>query len=288
MEVRPRVLIVEDVDYQMDIFEELVTQLGYEAVKATNLQQALERLERYSIDVALVDLRLDDNDPNNWDGMKVLYRTKDMGEGTRVIVLTAYGEVEHAAEAFRTYGVHHFIRKKTMEVPEMKKEIAQAVRESYRELDDTDFGRLITGMSPPRIRTILGLSKEDDLDSFLKSALSDWRPLFPDRDRAKLVQDGPDRRVIEARFWSKALGTSILLRFGHPNAIREEAKQSDTAESPWMQEKGIADKIKVLLDRKKHRNLAGVVYTLKGVSFDKFSTPKYPDLPKRIRVPGIN
>ena len=30
MEIKPRVLIVEDVDYQMDIFEELVAELGYE------------------------------------------------------------------------------------------------------------------------------------------------------------------------------------------------------------------------------------------------------------------
>jgi CheY-like chemotaxis protein len=277
MEISPRVLVVEDVDYHMDIFEELVQQLGYEVIKAVDLDQALERLKEYLFDVALVDLRLNDNDPKNWDGMKVLYRIRDMSEGTRVIVLTAYGEVEHAAEAFRAYGVRHFVRKKNIDISEVKAEISKAVKEGYRELGETNFSRLITGMSPARIYDTLRYDKRDDLESFLKSALSDLRPLFPDRKDAEFIQGGFDRPLIEARFWSKALGSAILLRFGSPDAVKDEAERPNAP-----------NKIRVLLDRGKYESLGGVVYILEGIPLSQFKAPKYPSLPDKIRVPGVD
>lgn len=86
---------------------------GFNVFLATTLEEALRQLEKQRYHMAIVDIRLDDNDESNNDGMDFL-RIKDeygLREVMPVIVLTGNSTTDNILEAFTKYNVFYFIRK---------------------------------------------------------------------------------------------------------------------------------------------------------------------------------
>lgn len=70
--------------------------LGHEAVEARNGEQALELLARRPFEMALLDLRLAEE-----QGLDLLPRLLSLAPGLHVVVVTAYATIETAVEAMR-------------------------------------------------------------------------------------------------------------------------------------------------------------------------------------------
>lgn len=89
-------------------------------------KQALEVIERESIDLVLTDIKMP-----NMDGIELVKRLNERSFNGEMIMLTSYGEFELARECLR-YGVHDYLLKGTL-VPEDLVRAVQAAREKLEQ-----------------------------------------------------------------------------------------------------------------------------------------------------------
>jgi len=102
---RPAVLIVDDERSVTDLLSEDLTEEGYNCLTAFTGEDALERLSRDNVDIALVDLKLP-----GISGMDVLREAKSMQPGIVVIVVTASGDAQTAVEAMKIGAVDYITK----------------------------------------------------------------------------------------------------------------------------------------------------------------------------------
>ncbi len=107
MEIRPDalVLIVDDEQDIRDASERILSRIGYRVQKASRGDEALDLLNKNSIDIVLLDLKMP-----GMDGMEVLTRIRERSTEIQVIVITGYATVETAIEAMKQ-GAYDFIPK---------------------------------------------------------------------------------------------------------------------------------------------------------------------------------
>ncbi len=103
-----KILIVDDIEEYLDSLEGIL--IDYKVLKARNLKEAIEILEREKIDCAIIDIRLDEKDPSNRDGLKILKWIKENSPGTIPFVMSAYKEFDYAVEALNL-GAKYFFKK---------------------------------------------------------------------------------------------------------------------------------------------------------------------------------
>jgi DNA-binding NtrC family response regulator len=104
-----KVIVVDDIEDYLDAIEMMLAN-EYEIFKARSLKEAIEILEREEIDVAIIDIRLDENDPSNRDGLKILKWLKENKPLILPIVMSAYREFDYAVEALNL-GAKYFLKK---------------------------------------------------------------------------------------------------------------------------------------------------------------------------------
>ena len=103
------VLIVDDIEEYLDTIKGFIED-DFKSFKARNLQEAKEIIERETIDIALIDIRLDENDPENKEGLDLLKWIREKQPDLPVVVMSAYREFDYAVEALNL-GAKYFIKK---------------------------------------------------------------------------------------------------------------------------------------------------------------------------------
>ena len=91
-----RLLVVEDDEAQRDLVASVLRGEGYEVDVAQSAEQALEILERKTIDLVLSDWKLP-----GLDGMALFERVREAYPRAAFVLVTAYGTITHAVEAVR-------------------------------------------------------------------------------------------------------------------------------------------------------------------------------------------
>ena len=87
------------------LFTERLRREGFEVVAAGSGREALALVKRAPPDLIILDLRLPE-----MDGLETLRRIRERGATAKVVVLTAYGTVQHAREAM-ALGAREFLGK---------------------------------------------------------------------------------------------------------------------------------------------------------------------------------
>ncbi|MCC7536182.1 MAG: sigma-54-dependent Fis family transcriptional regulator [Deltaproteobacteria bacterium] len=100
-----RILVVDDQRNMRTTLGMMLRGAGHEVEEAADGDDAIERLERETLDLVVTDLRM-----GGTDGMMVLKRAKELSPLTEVMVMTAYGTIESAVEAMRA-GAYDYIQK---------------------------------------------------------------------------------------------------------------------------------------------------------------------------------
>jgi DNA-binding NtrC family response regulator len=104
-EMKPTILVVDDEKEICDLFDEALTQEGYEVVTATDGVEALSLGRQSRLDVALLDIKMP-----GMDGIEVLQKLREVKKDVEVIVLTGYGTLKTAKEAMRL-GAYDYLTK---------------------------------------------------------------------------------------------------------------------------------------------------------------------------------
>ena len=94
--MQKRILVADDESTIRETLTNVLSEAGHKVMTAENGRQAVEALEKASIDVALVDIRMPE-----MDGLEVLAKAREVSPDTQIIIITAFGTVEGAVEAIR-------------------------------------------------------------------------------------------------------------------------------------------------------------------------------------------
>lgn len=111
-ETSKRLLIIDDEENMRHMLTVLLRRIGYVADTAVDGREGLEMLDRQDYDFILCDVKMP-----RMDGMAFLRAAEDRLEGTTVIMMSAYGNIDTAIEAMKL-GAYDYIAKpfKTDEV----------------------------------------------------------------------------------------------------------------------------------------------------------------------------
>jgi len=116
-----RVMVIDDEKIVGDMAKLSLEQEGYEVETFLNGAPALKRLEDVRFDVVVTDLKM-----KGIDGMEVLRTVKSLYPDTKVIMITAFANLDAAIEALRNE-VHDFFPK-PVKIKELKASIARAIK----------------------------------------------------------------------------------------------------------------------------------------------------------------
>lgn len=99
------ILLVDDDKYILDILSELLKRWGYNPIKAASGEEALEKLEKMSVDLVITDIVMPE-----MDGYALINKILEKYPDTIIIVLTGYPSFDSAVQSIRG-GAYDFLAK---------------------------------------------------------------------------------------------------------------------------------------------------------------------------------
>ncbi len=100
-----KILIVDDQYGIRILLNEVLQKEGYDTYQAANGLQALEIVQENVPDLILLDMKIP-----GMDGIEILKRVKALHPNMKVIIMTAYGELDMIQEAMDLGAMTHFAK----------------------------------------------------------------------------------------------------------------------------------------------------------------------------------
>lgn len=94
-----RVLVVDDLEDWRKTLSGLLAEEGYDVRSAASKAEALDVLSAESCNVAILDVRLDETDEDNREGLVLMHEIREKHPAVAVIILTGYADVDMVREA---------------------------------------------------------------------------------------------------------------------------------------------------------------------------------------------
>lgn len=115
-----KILIVDDQFGIRILLNEVFHKVGYQTFQAANGIQALEILTNHSPDLVLLDMKIP-----GMDGNEILKRMKQIDPDIKVIIMTAYGELDMIQQAKDLGAITHFA--KPFDIDDIRSAVRQYV-----------------------------------------------------------------------------------------------------------------------------------------------------------------
>jgi CheY-like chemotaxis protein len=94
-----RILVIDDLPDVRETLSGLLLDEGYDVCSVSSRAEALQKLDTEHFHIAVVDVRLDEEDEDNQDGILLMHEIKERDPSTAVIILTGYANVKIVREA---------------------------------------------------------------------------------------------------------------------------------------------------------------------------------------------
>jgi hypothetical protein len=223
------VLVVEDDPLWCGIYERNVNPGLNGALRVTKtLAEARTAISEMAFAVAFVDLRLDEHDDENTDGMKVFELLSRAGDGTSSILVTGKGTPRITRDVLKEYDAFDAMEKDDADPTGL----AEFVRRG------TDF-RNSSALDRPAADVLRGRQRADIWDSemlhitrgkggigplfnFLERLVGPFLPLVPEREGSTLKVN-EQSSIATGAYWSRGVGAGVLIAIGTQESIRGAA-----------------------------------------------------------------
>ena len=96
-----KILVVDDLPDWRKTLRGLLEDEGYEVEVAESRHEALSLLIDNSFVLAIIDIRLEESDENNIEGINLASEINKTHPGTKIIIITGYGTLETVEESMR-------------------------------------------------------------------------------------------------------------------------------------------------------------------------------------------
>ncbi|MBK8987328.1 MAG: response regulator [Chloroflexi bacterium] len=235
-------LLVEDQEAFYAPITRWLEEEGYQVTLASSLAAALTCLETGHYHLTIVDIRLEDDNPQNQEGMKLLEEIERQGINGVMpcIVLTAYANVENILTATQVRHVARFIEKTPVG---FRSELLTAVHTQFDETIGINFGlvydvgteRLIPQIAadinwetPPKPAAAVLIPQVYDLFGRLFARA---RRLYV----AKLTPGLTGAAVVLARpTLNFGMGPSYVVKIGRRDKVKLEAQRCEDFVKPYL------------------------------------------------------
>ncbi|WP_181160231.1 response regulator [Priestia megaterium] len=115
-----KILIVDDQYGIRILLTEVLQKEGYTTFQAANGFQAIDITKEQAPDLVLLDMKI-----SGMDGIEILKRLKQHDETIKVIIMTAYGELDMIQEAKDLGALTHFA--KPFDIDEIRKVVREYI-----------------------------------------------------------------------------------------------------------------------------------------------------------------
>jgi ActR/RegA family two-component response regulator len=131
-----RILILDDDEQWITTFRKVLQGKVAKIDSVHSLAEAIDLIDKRYFNVAIVDLRLNNDDPSDGSGMEFLAAVQERGLGDVLapIMCTAFGNLTNAIEALRDFHVIDFISKGSFKEESLLQAVDKAVERQHRNL----------------------------------------------------------------------------------------------------------------------------------------------------------
>src|SRR5947209_678425 len=277
MNRRGCVLIVDDDEDWCEELTEILQREGFQADSAPTIVKALELLDDALYHVLVVDIRMNEADQTNEDGINLLKEldSRGLNEATKVIMLSAYGTRERTRTAFKNYQVADFLFKEEFKKPMFLESVGNVFAEDVNvnleleilwqqgsSLEQAIQSLEIEGAQVSRgtdLYTQIATELEDLLCRLFYEAQSILiRPL-------PVGQSGTGVLRIQPFYTSGGAGQEVIVKFGDFRKVEQEYRNFKKHIQPFV---GGGRHI-TILDLRHTPHLGGLIYTLLGTTNDQ-------------------
>lgn len=98
---KEKILVVDDLPDVRATVSGLLSDAGYEVQSASSKNEALHILKTEHFGVAILDIRLDETDEDNKDGLLLMHEIKNRHPKIATVILTGYADVKMVREALQ-------------------------------------------------------------------------------------------------------------------------------------------------------------------------------------------
>lgn len=266
-----RILVIEDLPRWQRVLGDTLTSGGFEVVVVSSRGQASEQLRAKLFHLLIVDLRLEDQDPSNQEGMEFLRELTQYGinESVRVIVLTAYGTNDLMREAFKQHGVSDFWSKQEFNGEEFLADVQRLFREEIQVnlglvlhwQGDLSSAQAVVNLRVEGQRVKKGTPRQELLALELEDLFC---RLFHDAENLLVHRLSPGRSgagvLLAQPFYARGGGRPLVVKYGDVQQVTAERNQFNEFVQPFV---GGGRSTTVVAARRTPR-LGGIVYSLVG------------------------
>jgi CheY-like chemotaxis protein len=150
-----RILVVDDLQEWREQITRALQRGGFLVDAVSTPAEAIERLEVTLYHVLILDIRMDETDPSNSDGIKLLrrlYRQK-VTEAIKIIMLSGHSTGQQMREAFRDYRVADFLPKSHFN----RQIILKAIQRLFMKNTDINLALKIIWQQSDAMQAVLNL-----------------------------------------------------------------------------------------------------------------------------------
>jgi ActR/RegA family two-component response regulator len=295
--IHHRVLVIEDDQDWLDFSKMRLEKKGFMVGIAQTRDEAIERLGQCLYHVAIVDLKLDEKDPGNREGLRVLEHIWKMDEGTRAIVRSGFASEISVINEMIKYGIKGLTEKDMAFVTDSANKgtedasgasffnaVEIAANEAQREIqrasartvwESSPFS-FINGMLARDIQMKMGAGRMSELRNFLGELVESYAPWLQAKDQTVLrtieIEQPGEPNTLTAGYqtscWSRTLGKAVVIRFGRKDCYDECLNLHPVQETTQF---GV---VRQKLWDRKSEHFTGEVYLLDNAEFqEKFRSP---------------
>ncbi|SRR5216684_3985319 len=212
-----RVLIVEDIPLVRKNLCSILELQNFEVRVAATAEEALDLVHRVTFHVVCIDVALDDNDPTNTDGQKVLAEVARLAEGTRALIVSGNKDHHLTVEAYERYGLARYLLKGQFSIDDFAKAVAKETAVAALRVFGhftSAFDVLLFELDEPfwvdsALRAVPIKGGLYTLRTSLEGLVKHLAPIRPHRDADERARIDANNAMISFRFWSKARGLAI-------------------------------------------------------------------------------
>lgn len=272
-----RILIVDNLETWREELVEILRRNGYYAESASTIIDALERLNESFYHILVADIRMEEVDKSNTEGMGLLGHLEKSGlsVATKVIMLSAYGTPEQMREAYTDHRVADFLTKGEFSEQAFLKSIEQVfsrdakINLALEILFQTGFSleQAVLNLEVDGTHVEHGTPLQNQMAIELVDLLCRLfyhtngilvRPLTPGQSGAGVLR-------IQPFYSNKGIGREMIVKFGDIRKIQQEYDNFKEYVEPFVG----GGRNTAVLDVRRTTHLGGIIYTFLGTSSDQ-------------------
>lgn len=271
-----RILLIEDRENFSRTIQRWLTDEGYQVKVAKSYQEAISIFKREHFHIAIADIRLEDEDEQNEDGLKALndLRNEDGKISMPCIVLSAYPTVDNILKATQDLGACNYIQKK----PGYRRKLLKAIDKQFQSRIQINFNLEYddSNMLIPEIASdIYWSSKKEPIIDLLIAQIKDlFGKLFFDAERLYISKINPGLTgavIVRVRpTWRYGPGPSCIVKINRDDKVQTESQNYRRYVKKYLSNDVIAK-----LDEVYTQHVGALMYTFAerdGSPLDEFDT----------------